>query len=40
VDWKAAPGEEIYMQGSSEQNSFRNAAGTAVLSVTAIFEEL
>jgi len=39
IDWKAAPGEEIVL-GSSEQNSFRNSAGTAVLSVTVIFEEL
>lgn len=40
IDWKAAPGEEVYQQGSSEQISFRNSAGTAVVSVTAIFEEL
>lgn len=40
VDWKAPPGAEIYQQGSSEQVSFRNAAGTAVVSVTAIIEGL
>lgn len=38
VDWKAAPGEELYFL--NEQVSFRNLAGTAVLSVTAIWEEL
>lgn len=40
VDWKAPPGSEVYQQGSSEQVSFRNAAGTAVVSVTAIIEGL
>jgi hypothetical protein len=38
--WKAMPGEEIYQQGSSEQISFRNTAGTAVVCVYAIFEEM
>jgi hypothetical protein len=37
-DWKAAPGEEI-THTTTEQESFRNSAGTAVLSTTAIFEE-
>jgi len=38
IDWKAAPGEEDYR--SNEQVSFRNLAGTGVLSVTTIWEEL
>lgn len=38
VDWKAAPGEELYYL--NEQVSFRNLAGVAVLSVNAIWEEL
>jgi hypothetical protein len=38
IDWKAAPGEELYFL--NEQVSFRNLAGTAVLTVNAIWEEL
>lgn len=38
VDWKAAPGEEDYR--TNEQVSQRNAAGTGVLSITSIWEEL
>jgi hypothetical protein len=38
IDWKAAPGEEY--QIFNQQVSFRNLAGTGVLSVTAIWEEL
>ena len=39
IDWKAAPGSEIYLLGA-EQHSWRNSAGAAVLDLTAIYEEL
>lgn len=39
IDWKAAPGEEIYIV-NSEQISSRPAVGTAAVSATFIFEEL
>lgn len=39
IDWKAAPGAEIYHR-NSEQVSYRNMAGTAVISTTVIHEEL
>ena len=39
VDWKAAPGEEIYGV-NSEIISMRSASGTSIVSSTNIFEEL
>lgn len=39
VDWKAAPGEEIYYV-NSEVISLRSASGTSTVSSTGIFEEL
>jgi hypothetical protein len=38
IDWKAAPGEEIYH--TNEQASLKNQAGTAALGYTAVIEEL
>lgn len=39
VDWKAAPGEEIYIV-NGEVFSLRSLSGTSTFSSTAIFEEL
>lgn len=39
LDWKAAPGEEIYFV-NSEVVSMRSASGTSTVSSTIVFEEL
>lgn len=39
VDWKAAPGAEVYCV-NSEQMSMRSLAGTSLFSSTIVFEEL
>jgi len=39
IDWKAAPGEEMYFV-NSEVISIRSASGTSTVSSTGIFEEL
>lgn len=39
IDWKAAPGEEIYLV-NSEIAALRSASGTSTVSSTIVFEEL